>query len=78
MCYVTFLAWPQIQEAVSLLEADRSEGVHSLIPHPELRVFWRKCFSPRQDVAWALWWAAFPSELTRVPVEKQVGLVWGY
>ncbi|KXZ47014.1 hypothetical protein GPECTOR_39g508 [Gonium pectorale] len=62
----------KIQEAVSLLEANRSEGVHSLIPHPDLRVLWRKCFSPRQDVGWPLWWEAFPVELARVPVESRV------
>lgn len=32
----------QLQEAAALLEADRSEGVHSLILHPQLRVMWRK------------------------------------
>ncbi|KAG2495682.1 hypothetical protein HYH03_006282 [Edaphochlamys debaryana] len=68
----TQLTLHKIQEAVSLLEADRAEGVHSLIPHPDLRVLWRKCFSPRQDVAWALWWEAFPAELVRVPVEQRV------
>ncbi|GIL71197.1 hypothetical protein Vretimale_17771 [Volvox reticuliferus] len=62
----------KIQEAVSLLEADRSEGVHSLIPHPDLRVLWRKCFASLQDVSWALWWEAFPTELARVPVEQLV------
>ncbi|GLI58429.1 hypothetical protein VaNZ11_000134 [Volvox africanus] len=62
----------KIEEALSLLEADRSEGVHSLIPHPDLRVLWRKCFASLQEVSWALWWAAFPMELARVPVEQLV------
>ncbi|GIL66630.1 hypothetical protein Vafri_20122 [Volvox africanus] len=62
----------KIQEALSLLEANRSEGVHSLIPHPDLRVLWRKCFASLQEVSWALWWAAFPTELARVPVEQLV------
>ncbi len=47
--------------------------MHSLIPHPDLRVLWRKCFASLQDVTWALWWEAFPVELARVPVEQLVG-----
>ena len=55
-----------MHEAAELLEANRDEGMHSLIVHPAMRVFWRKCFSPQNDVPWGLWWEVFPEELTRV------------
>ena len=55
-----------MHEAAELLEANRDEGVHSLIVHPAMRVFWRKCFSPQNDVPLGLWWEVFPEELTRV------------
>lgn len=57
-----------------MLEAQRNEGVHSLIHHPLMSVFWRKCFTGQNDVPWTLWWEAFPEELRRVQaVPQEVG-----
>lgn len=57
-----------------MLEAQRNEGVHSLIHHPLMSVFWRKCFTGQNDVPWTLWWEAFPEELRRVQaVPLEVG-----
>eukprot|EP00798_Chlamydomonas_sp_ICE-L_P023915 gene23915-9486_t len=62
----------KMQEATALLEVMRDEGVHSLILHLDLRIFWRKCFTNQDDVLWDLWWDVFPEELKRVPLEKDI------
>eukprot|EP00798_Chlamydomonas_sp_ICE-L_P007619 gene7619-777_t len=47
-----------ILAAVNSLAADWDMGVHRIIKHSDLKVFWRQFFAGRDCVPWKLWWAA--------------------
>eukprot|EP00798_Chlamydomonas_sp_ICE-L_P018725 gene18725-25256_t len=49
--------------AVDSLAANMDKGVHCIIKHLDMRVFWHQFFSGRDCVPWKLWWVQFPSEL---------------
>lgn len=61
---------PQIES----LAAEKNKGVHRLIKHADMRVFWYNIFLSTEKVSWDTWWEAFPEYLKDAQVDDKVVL----
>lgn len=64
----------QTQQAMAIVEAMAQRGVHNIIKHADMSVFWRNNFTTLPEVKWDVFWGAFPDELVQNPwTAEQVG-----
>ncbi|KAG1657812.1 hypothetical protein FOA52_006589 [Chlamydomonas sp. UWO 241] len=60
--------------AIESLAAEKNKGVHRLIKHADMRVFWYSIFLSTEKVSWDTWWMAFPEYLKDAQVDDKVVL----